>query len=228
MTAELGHNSGLIDPDIAAEAMRRSLAPWQDRRAEFERKAAASKVASQDDARAAIDFVRMARALVTKAELLRDDVQGPYEIAAASAGGIARDFIEKVEAAIATVEGNLKAYNEERRRRAQAREAEQAAAEAALAAAADDRGAPPVQIPAKPPGGKKKRKVAPVRSDLGGLMVETDKWTVEVEDVSLVPLMVLKSARVMEAIRIVARDFMKNDVEVAGCRKVFGITTVIR
>jgi hypothetical protein len=67
-----------------------------------------------------------------------------------------------------------------------------------------------------------------VRSDLGGLMVETDKWGVEVEDVSKVPLMVLKSARVMEAIRIVARDFMKNDVEIAGCRKVYGITTVIR
>lgn len=221
MTAEMGHNLG-VSPEIAAEAMRRALAPWQDRRAEFERKANTAVVDCQDAAAAAIDFVRMARALAEKADGLIVEVQGPYAEAAAAAKAVGQQFIESVESSVRKVEGALKAYNEERKLRAAAQQAEQERAEARLREAA---GAP-AQIPTPAPS--RRRKAAPIRTDLGGLMVEQDRWTVEVVDVRKVPVRVLRSPKVMEAIRIVARDFMKNGDAVPGCKRVDVTTTLIR
>lgn len=218
---ELGHNSGLVDPELAAESMRRALAPWQDRRAEFERKANSAAVDCQDAAAAAIDFVRMARALAGKGEQLLEEVQGPYVEAAEAARGVALQFLENVESSIRKMQGALEAYNEDRRARARALEEEQAQAEAQLREAAG--AAAPAQIPTR-----KRRKPAPIRTDLGGLMVEHDRWTVEVDDPTLAPPAVLRAPKVVEAIRIVARDLIKNGIEVPGCRKVPVTTTVIR
>lgn len=225
--SQIGDNSGMLDPELAAESMRRALGPWDARRAEFEAKANRAVVETAEAAQNAIDFVRKARALVERAKLLRDEVQEPYADCARSAGAVATTFIENVESSIRKVRTALENYNAVRRQRAADVAEEQRKAEAALAAQAAARdGAPAPQIPQ---GARRSRRVsAPIRTDTGGLMVEVERDTYEVEDVTLIPAFVLNSPKVKEAIRIVAGDFIKNGMEVPGIRVGKAVSPIIK
>lgn len=214
-----GHNSG-VSTEQAMEEMRRSLEPWQERRAEFVRKADAAVVDCQDAAEAAVDFVRMARALRDRADNLLGEVREPYQRAAQAATGVANQFTSQLDDAIDKVQGKLRTYNEDRKAKAAAAEAQQREAEERLALQAAERdGLPPPPAPSAVPAGRRRRKAAPIHTDLGGRMVEQDRWRAKVVDATKVPAMVLNAPRVLEAIRIVAQDLMKNGITVEGVEK---------
>lgn len=220
----IGHNSG-VSPDVAIEAMKNALAPWQERRAEFEAKAKIANVDCHDAAQAAIDFIRMARALRDKAENLLAETRKPYRDAADAAKGIADQFIDSIDRSTNQMRTALDAYNADRKAKAKALEDAQREAERLLAQKAAERDGGPV--PQIPQGAPRRRKAAPIRTDLGGVMVEQDRWRVEVTDPTLVPAFILKSPKVVDAIRIVARDFIKNGMDVPGCEKIdFTATTI--
>lgn len=220
--ADLGHNSGM-SPEDAAAAMERALAPHQDRRAEFERKAAAAKVADLDDARGAIDFIRMSRALADKGRDLLTEIAQPYRDCEAAARGVALRFIENLEASTAAMNDRLRAYNADRHAKAeQAAAAQRDAEEELRRQAAERNGGGPEATPPAPPGPpptSRRRKAPSIRTDLGGRFTEHERWRAKVVDVTKVPETVLKSPRVIEAIAKVATDLLKNGIDVPGVEK---------
>lgn len=219
--ADIGHNSGL-SPEDAAESMKRALAPHKQRAEEFASKAQSAQVDDMPSAQAAVDFVRMARALADKGRELLDEVRQPYKDAAEAARGVAMQFIEDLEESVKIVNDRLAAYNAERRRRAQIAEEEQREAEAELrrrAAEAEGEEVPAKsQAPAPTPAPTVK-KAAPIRTDYGGRMSDQVKWRPNVVDVTKVPEHVLKSPKVIAAIEQVSRDLLKNGIEVPGVEK---------
>lgn len=224
-----GHNSGAVSAEDAAEAMKRALAPWEARCVEFETKAGKAVVDSADAAGAGIDFVRMVRALHDKASDLRTEVQGPYRDAALAAGSVAARFLDRLEAAERQMQTALKAYNDDRKAKAAAQAAAQQVEEERLARIAAERdGVPPPPPPSAPPPVQRRRRAAPIRSDLGGVMTEHAKLTVTVTDVTLIPAHILNTPRVLEAIRKVAYDLVKNGIDVPGVTKGEADVTTIR
>ena len=213
---EIGHNSG-VSPEIAAAAMTAALAPWEERRAELERKAEGAMVDDVDSAEAAIDFVRMARALADKARDLLAEVEGPYKEAAQAARAVALRFTDTLETAAGTVNDRLAAYNTRRRQRAEEAQREQERAEQQLREASGLETAPPPPESSTPP--QKRRKSAPIRTMLGGRMSEQQKWRPKVVDVKLVPETILNTPKVREAIESVARAMLQNGIDVPGVEK---------
>lgn len=219
--AEAGHNSGL-SPEEAAASMERALAPYAQRRDEFVRKAESGTIVDMEAAEAAVDFVRMARALAEKARQLRDEVTAPYTEAVDAARGVALRFIDAVEASAETMNNRLGAYQALRRQKADELAAQQRAAEEELRrqAAARDGGEPDATPPApsgSPPPSR--RKAPAIRTALGGRMSEIERFRAKVVDVAKVPEHVLKAPRVIEAIERVAYDLLKNGIEVPGVEK---------
>lgn len=214
----MGHNSGL-SPEEASEAMKRALAPHQARADEFAAKAKAAVVDDRPSAQAAVDFVRIARALNRKAEELLDEVRKPYQEAANSARSVAMQFIEQLQESIDAVQEKLAAYNAQARRKAAKAAQEQREAEAELrrrAAEAEGETAPPPPPPPPPPAPVK---AAPIRTDFGGRMSDQVKWRPKIVDVTLVPEHVLNSPKVRAAIEQVSRDLLKNGIDVPGVEK---------
>lgn len=225
--SSLGHNSGL-SPEAAREAMKSALGPWEKRCSEFEEKAKRADIHTQDAAEAGIDFIRMARALREEVDRLRDEVREPYRQAAQAATNVADNFQARLDDAIETMQIALRGYQAERRAKAEAREKEQREVERRLAREAAEReGVPPPPPAPEVEQPRKKRRAPAIKTDLGGRMVEQDRWRVEVTDPTKVPDFVLKSPKVVEAIRIVARDFIKNGLDVPGCEKVDFTATII-
>lgn len=214
--SEIGHNSG-VSAEEAAAAMERALAPYEERRKELVEKAARSKVDDMDAMESAIDFVRISKAISSKARDLLGEVGQPYHEALNAAKAIALRFMDDVDAATETVNDQIKAYNEQRREAARAKAAEQAAAEAALRAKADPQTAREQAPPPPPPEPAVRR--APIRTLTGGRMSETKKWRPKVVDVALVPHSILQTPKVTAAIEQVARDMLKNDIDVPGVIK---------
>ena len=218
--SEIGHNSGL-SPEDAAAAMKRALAPHQPRADEFAKKAAAAKVDDMASAAAAVDFVRMARALADKADALLAEQRAPYQESIDALRGVALQFIDGVKDSADTVNARLAEYNEERRRLAQIAADEQAAAEEELrrrAEAIEGEPASPAPPPPPPPPAAPV-KAAAIRTDFGGRMSDQIKWRPKVVDVTQVPEHVLKSPKVIAAIEQVSRDLLKNGIDVPGVEK---------
>jgi hypothetical protein len=229
--SEIGHNSGAVDPELAAEAMKRALEPWASRKDEFVTKAEAAAVSDMDSAQVAVDFVRMVGALRDKAKELMAEVRAPYSQAADAAGSVAMRFIEELDAAEDAVRGKLRAYRDAARKAAEELEAQQRAEEERLrkeAAARLGEVAPPPPPPELTPQPRRRRKAAPIRTDLGGMLSEQERWRIRVDDVSQIPENVLNSDRVKEAIAKVAYDLVKNGIAVPGTSKEFYTTETIR
>jgi hypothetical protein len=228
--SELGHNSGSVDPELAAEAMKRALAPWEERRAAFVTKAAGAVVEDIDSAAAAIDFVRMVDALREKARDLMTEVRSPYTEAANAAGGVGMRFIESLDQVESEMRDKLEAYNAERKRKSDEVRAAQLAEEERLRSIAATRAGVeqlPAPAPESSPPPPRRRKAAPIRTDLGGRMSEQERWRIRIDDISQIPHTVLNSDRVKEAIAKVAYDLVKNGIAVPGTSKDYYTTTSI-
>jgi hypothetical protein len=209
--------------------MTRALAPWEKRRDELVTKAEKVEVKDLQAAEDAVDFIRMARALTSKAVELKSEVQKPYDEAQAAVRNTAQRFIDTITGAIETVQERLDDYRAERAEAARKAQAEQEAEEARLRA----ENAPP-SLPAAPERSDaaapppKPRKAAPIRTKLGGLATEQQRWRAKVTDVSLVPAHVLESDTVKDAIAKVAGGMMQHGIAVPGVEKEHYTTTSIR
>ena len=207
--------------------MRRALAPWEKRRDELVAKAANVEVKDLQAAEDAVDFIRMARALTAKAGELKGEVQKPYDEAQAAVRSTAQRFVDTIVGAIETVQEQLDRYRADRAEAARKAQAEQEAEEARLRA----ENAPP-SLPAAPERSQapvsKPRKAAPIRTRMGGLATEHERWRAKVTDVSLVPAHVLESDTVKDAIAKVAGGMMQHGIKVPGVEKEHYTTTTIR
>ena len=225
----IGHNSGSVDPQIAADAMKRALDPWVSRKDEFVRKSASASVEDMDSAQVAVDFVNMLDALRDKARALMAEVRLPYTQAADAAGSIGMRFIEELDAAERAVRGKLKQYRDKARQAAVERELAQKAEEQRLRESAAEKlgvdHSPAFAPETLPPV---RRRAAAIRTDLGGVLSEQERWRIRVDDVAQIPHTVLASGRVMEAIAKVAYDLVKNGIAVPGTSKEFYTTETIR
>lgn len=217
--SELGHNSGL-SPEEAAAAMERALAPHEPRAAEIEAKAKAATVDDHESAQAAIDFIRMARALGEKARDLQTEIAKPYKDAADAARGVALQFIDRLEDAAGAVNAKLADYNKAKRQRAAELARQQQEAEEALRRrAAEAEGKPTEVTPPPAPEVTPEPARSTIRTNLGGRLTETKKWRPKVVDVTKVPAHILNSPKVIEAIEKVARPFLANGIDVPGVTK---------
>ena len=216
--SDLGHNSGL-SPIDAAESMKRALAPHRERATEFVQKAERAKVDDMASAQAAVDFVKLARALTDQARTLLEEVRQPYKEAAEAARGVAMQFIEEIDEAVDAVQKQLSDYNEERRRKHAEAQAEQRRAEEELRKRAAEAQGEETPAPPPPPPPPAPAKAAPIRTDYGGRMTDQVKWRPKVVDVTKVPEHVLQAPKVIAAIEQVARDLLKNGIDVPGVEK---------
>lgn len=224
---DIGHNNPVASPEVAAEMMKDALEPWQARCAEFETKADTLKVTDMDEAAQAVDFIRMARALSEKAGSLSQEVCSPFTDAAGAARNVAIRFNDRLIVAMEKAQAQLDDYNQEKRRKAAALREEQRAEEQRLRdeAAARDGKVPPEPTPEPTPEPEAPMRI---RTDLGGVATIGKKWRPEVFDVTKVPVEILNTPKVKEAIGQVARSMMQNGMTVAGVRKQEYDSTTIR
>lgn len=226
MTAGLGHNSGL-DPEAASAEMAAALQPYRARKDEFASKAKATSIEDLEAAEDAVDFIRMARALKAKADELKRETQEPYDRATAAVRNTAQRFIDEIDDAIRVVQDKLNGYRDKRAEAAEKARLEQEAEERRMREASAAPSLPKAPVKSSAPLAPS-RKTAPIRTKMGGMASEQQRWTAKVVDVSQVPKHILESEPVMAAIARVAGDMMKHGIAVPGVEKDTYTTTTIR
>lgn len=234
-TAPIGHNRP--DPGAALRAdIDEMLARFSERRAKFLASAEKAVVRDRYTAGDAADLVGLAAKVGKTIEAERLELTRPYDEAVQGAISTVRNFWSEVEEAMERVEQLAIDWKAAEDKRIADQQAEQAAAEEKLRAAQAPRGKIDYSSPAVvDPAPVKQRPVAypqtrraQVRGDLGHKLVDRTITSISVVDVRKVPLNILRSKKVTDAIISVARDFAKHNETLAGLKIDRGTTTDVR
>lgn len=170
-------------------------------------------VRSRAEAGDAADTLNLADQIWQRIKARRFEISEPYREAHAAAIAKANEFWFDVDAAMQRLKARVKAFRDEERRQIEKQQREQAEEEARLreAAGTPTPPLPAASIPVVP-------KAKPIIGDMGGRVMDQEVRSFVIEDVTLVPLMILQSPKVTRAITEVARDFSKHMLEIPGIR----------
>jgi hypothetical protein len=219
---ESGHNN---PPEAmmaaAVQDQRDALRRFEERKAEFIKKAGQKVVRDRQSAADAADIISLAGKVWRMIEAERLERSNPFRETANSIAAVATEFWADVDAAMKDLAARIDAWTEEEDRRIEEQRREQArvleemrAAAAAKPAAVvqtdpNPRPAPPEPIPAK------RRKI---RGDLGGMISAAERKEYELEDWTLLPDWLMRSPTVVNAILTVARQTSKHMGAIPGIK----------
>jgi len=170
----------------------------------------------------AIDIIGIANKVWKRIEERRLEITRPYDDAVQSAIATMRNFWEPVEDAVARLKDLADRFQADGDARVAQQKAEQAAEEARLRAAAQqprqvinyaNPERPKVEQPAPAPV-----RQARIRGDRGHQLIKRGKIEITVDNVRKVPLEILNSKRVQDAIIAVARDLAKHREAIPGLK----------
>lgn len=227
--ADFGVTHGANEPrplrDEALFAVRDLVREFEKRKEEL-LKSARSFTAAKNRAGAGdiADVVAIAQKVWKRIEGRRDDLTLPYREAADVVRSNVAEFWLEVDEEIRRLTDLVDAFDAEETERIRAQQAEQAAEQERMRAAAGSRTGPMPPAPSAPAAAPQR----PIRGTYGGKVVKTAKVEIRVVDVQKVPIEILNSPKVHEAIAAVARDFAKHQKEIDGLEIIRGEKTGIR
>lgn len=205
-------------------ATRDLLREFEQRKVEILQSARSfTKVPSRAAAGDVGDVIGIAKTVLERLESRRDELIEPYREAAGVVRREVEGFWSEITEEMDRLQALVDAFRQAEEDRIRQQQLEQAAEQAAMRASAG--GAPEPSTPPPPPADVAFK---PIRGTYGARVGTTKTTEIRVVDVTKVPLNILNSPRVLDAIVSVARDFAKHADTIDGLEIIRGNKTAIR
>lgn len=153
-----------------------------------------ASIDSDDEAGKLTEFVRQCQAAIRTAEDRHDEAKRPYIDLGRTVDNFFRIITDRVASAKALAENRLTVYARKKREAQEARDREIAKAYQKFG----EKPPPPTAAPVR------------VRSDVGGVMTQTDRWTFEIDDLAKIPLASLRAFIARDAVEKALRAYIRH------------------
>lgn len=213
-------NDPVVLADDARFKTRDMLAEFEQRRQDLLRALANASARDRASAGDCADIVVMTKRFLETIDDRRQGIARPYRDAVAAIAPIVEQWAEDLIAGMRRVEQLAKAFHDAEKERIREQQEQQRREQEQLRASV---AAPPAEhAPVTPAPAR------PIRGAYGARISTAAELTITVKSVRKVPLEILNSRKVQDAIVAVARDFAKHQDTIPGLEIVRGEKTAIR